>query len=331
MVIPFFNTKNITNANVHKTKKIYTIFFFIRNFFFFWILGLLYYLIQPLQSASVVFIPQGSISQIITHLKQYNYQMSNIDKYLLFFLGSPQSGWIALGTQTLNRAEFLHKLTIAKAALQTLTLIPGETTAIFFQLAAKQLELDEKKLWLEFHKQSPYAEGVFFPETYKIPKGISEDLLIKILLTYANNSYKKAAEKIFGSFNEKKWHQYIIVASIIQKEAASETEMPFIASVIYNRLKKGMKLQMDGTLNYGMYSHDKITPQRIKQDTSFYNTYKIQGLPQEAVCNVSLNAIKAAIFPAKSEYLYFVRNKNTGLHTFSTTFNEHNALIKKQK
>ena len=60
----------------------------------------------------MVFIPQGSISQIITYLKQNKYQMSSIDKYILFFLGHPQSGWINIGTKDLNRAEFLHKLTL---------------------------------------------------------------------------------------------------------------------------------------------------------------------------------------------------------------------------
>lgn len=257
--------------------------------------------------------------------------MSSIDKYLLFFLGSPQSGWIALGTKTLNRAEFLHKLTIAKAALETITLIPGETSVVFLEQAAKQLQLDKNTLLVQFQKQAPYSEGVFLPETYKIPKGITEDLFIKILLAYANNSYKKTAEKIFGEYNEKKWHQYIIIASIIQKESANENEMALVSSVIYNRLKKGMKLQMDGTLNYGIYSHTKITPQRIKEDESTYNTYKFEGLPKEAVCNVSLSAIKAAIFPAKTDYLYFVRDKGTGLHHFSTNLNEHNALINKNK
>ena len=92
-----------------------------------------------------------------------------------------------------------------------------------------------------------------------------------------------------------------------------------------------MKLQMDGTLNYGIYSHIKITPQRIREDESFYNTYKFEGLPKEAVCNVSLNAIRAAIFPAKTEYLYFVRDKNTGLHVFTTNLEAHNQIIEKQK
>ncbi|HEB8252373.1 TPA: aminodeoxychorismate lyase, partial [Campylobacter jejuni] len=131
MTIPFLSTINKANISTTKNTTIYKIFFFIRNFFLIFILGIFYYLTQPLKSNSVVFIPQGSISQIITYLKQNKYQMSSIDKYILFFLGHPQSGWINIGTKDLNRAEFLHKLTIAKAALQTITLIPGETSVIF--------------------------------------------------------------------------------------------------------------------------------------------------------------------------------------------------------
>lgn len=286
---------------------------------------------QPLKTNSVVFLPEGSISYIITHLKQNKYEMSAIDKYILFFLGHPQSGWINIGTNDLNRAEFLNKLTIAKAALETIILIPGETSIIFLEQVAKQLNLDKNTLLAEFKKQSLYNEGVFLPETYKIPKGITEALLIQSLLRHAENSNKKTAEKIFGEYNAKKWHQYVIMASVIQKEAANEDEMPIIASVIYNRLKKGMKLQMDGTLNYGIYSHAKITSQRIRQDNSSYNTYKFRGLPKEAVCNVSLAAIRAAIFPEKTDYLYFVRDKTTGVHIFSTNLNDHNKAINLQK
>lgn len=286
---------------------------------------------QPLKTNSVVFLPEGSISYIITHLKQNKYEMSAIDKYILFFLGHPQSGWINIGTNDLNRAEFLNKLTIAKAALETIILIPGETSIIFLEQVAKQLNLDKNTLLAEFKKQSLYNEGVFLPETYKIPKGITEALLIQSLLRHAENSNKKTAEKIFGEYNAKKWHQYVIMASVIQKEAANEDEMPIVASVIYNRLKKGMKLQMDGTLNYGIYSHAKITSQRIRQDNSSYNTYKFRGLPKEAVCNVSLAAIRAAIFPEKTDYLYFVRDKTTGVHIFSTNLNDHNKAINLQK
>ncbi|AJC86183.1 endolytic transglycosylase MltG [Campylobacter sp. RM16704] len=292
------------------------------------LLSIFYYLLLPIQTNSVVFIPQGSIGKIITQLDKNNYKMSTIDKYTLYFLGHPQSGWINIGTKELNRAEFLHKLTIAKAALETITLIPGETTEIFFEELAPKLNLNPKILIQEFNKQSPFKEGMLFPETYKIPKGITEELLIKYLLAYSTSEFKKFSYKIFREYNEKKWYEYIIIASIIQKEAASNEEMPIVSSVIRNRLKKGMKLQMDGTLNYGKYSHEKITPQRIKSDNSSYNTYKFNGIPNEAVCNVSFEAIKAAIFPAKTDYLYFVRDKKTNKHIFTSTLKDHNKAIR---
>lgn len=295
------------------------------------ILGICYYLTQPLKSDSVIFIPKGSITQIISYLKEKKYEMSTIDKYILFFLGHPQSGWIDMNAQKLNRIEFLYKLTIAKAALETITLIPGETSVVFLDQISKKLGLNKEILLSEFQNQAPYLEGVFLPETYEIPKGISESLLIKNLLAISEKSNQTTSKKIFGQYNPKKWHQYIIIASVIQKEAANESEMPIVASVIYNRLKKGMKLQMDGTLNYGIYSHEKVTPQRIRQDKTFYNTYKFEGLPKEAVCNVSLAAIRAAIFPAKTDYLYFVRDKNTGVHIFTSNLNDHNKAINLQK
>ncbi|MGE0051102.1 MAG: endolytic transglycosylase MltG, partial [Arcobacter sp.] len=132
----------------------------------------------------------------------------------------------------------------------------------------------------------------------------------------------------FGMYDKNKWFNYLILASVIQKEAATTNEMPIVASVIQNRLKKGMKLQMDGTLNYGKYSNEIVTADRIREDNTSYNTYKFVGLPKDPICAVSLNAIKAAIFPVKSNYLYFVRENKTGLHKFASTFEEHQANIR---
>ena len=91
-----------------------------------------------------------------------------------------------------------------------------------------------------------------------------------------------------------------------------------------------MPLQMDGTLNYGKYSHIKITPERIQNDHSRFNTYKHKGLPPSPIGAVSLNAIKAAIKPTKTHYLYFMKNSQ-GEHDFASTFKEHRANIKKAK
>ena len=98
--------------------------------------------------------------------------------------------------------------------------------------------------------------------------------------------------------------------------------MPLVSAVIHNRLRSKMRLQMDGALNYGKYSHVKVTPAMIRNDTTSYNTYRYDGIPQSPAGSVSFKAIQAAIFPANVDYLYFVRNKQ-GVHSFSKTYQEH--------
>lgn len=318
--------------------KHHNIFFLVLTFFVLLSIGILYYLTLPFKSESVVFVPQGTLNKIIANLDNNGYKMSKIDSLALRILGQPQAGWIDLGKEDLKRGEFLQRLTTAKAALINITLIPGETTLVFLHQIADKFNLDKDKLISEYEKQASYAEGMLYPETYKIPKGIDEALLIKMLLAYAQNAFKQASMKIFGEYNEKKWHEWVIIASVIQKEAANKDEMPIVSSVIKNRLKINMPLQMDGTLNYGLYSHAKITPERIRNDESSYNTYKFKGLPKEAVCNVSLDAIKAAISPAKTDYLYFMRDKSSCKdggtackHIFTTNINEHNKAVEAQR
>jgi len=233
-----------------------------------------------------------------------------------------------MGTTVQTKADFLYKLTTAKAALRAITLIPGETTYIFLDQLANNLNLDRKKLQIEFEKRSPMKEGVFVPNTYNIPIGITERELIALLLRISIHKMKKLSLKIFGSYNEKKWFRYVTIASIIQKESANNKEMPLVSSVIYNRLKKGMKLQMDGTLNYGKYSHIRVTPNRIKNDKTSYNTYLYKGLPSQPICNVSTEAIMAAIFPAKTNYLYFMKSKK-GTHDFACNYSTHLRNIRR--
>jgi len=285
-------------------------------------LSFMYYLNQNVKTQKVLYIPKGSINQIITQLQHRNYNVTKIDALLLRFIGSPQSGWIDIGSNNLKRGDFLYKLTTAKAALQNITLIPGETTFIFLNQLADKLNLDRKKLDAEYRIQSKYPEGTFVPNTYKLPIGITEKEVIRLLLLNSKKQMQELSKKIFGTYNEKKWFEYIAIASVIQKESASTKEMPLVSSVIYNRIKRGMKLQMDGTLNYGKYSHIKVTPSRIRNDKSGYNTYKIKGVPKIPVCNVSFDAIKAAIFPAKTKYLYFMKSKS-GTHDFACNYSTH--------
>lgn len=284
---------------------------------------------NPINSSKVVYIPKGSVSQIISYLQENNFAISKkVDKYLLYFIGQPQYGWIDVGTTKLTRADFFYKLSHAKAAIKILTLIPGETTAVFLKTCAKKFNLSYETLYSIFNQISPYKEGLLIPDTYNIPMGISEKHLIYYLVNESEKRQQENSYKIFGEYKQDRWYKYLIVASIIQKESANKAEMPIVSSVIYNRLKKGMKLQMDGALNYGLFSHEKVTPQRIKEDKTKYNTYKNVGLPSDPVCNVGTDAIAAAIFPKKTNYLYFVKNQK-GVHFFSETFSEHKMNVKK--
>jgi len=263
-------------------------------------------------------------------LKDKNYDVNKFDSFFLRFIGTPQSGYIRIKEKGISKADFLYKITQAKAKVVNVTLIPGETTYIFLEQLAKKLNLDVKKLREEFKLQSPIQEGAFVPDTYNVFKNISEKRIIKSLLIRSSNRMKQISLKIFNSYDEKKWFKYVATASVIQKESANNKEMPIVSSVIYNRLKKGMKLQMDGTLNYGKYSHVKVTSKRIRTDKSGFNTYKIKGVPKIPVCNVSINAIKAAIYPAKTNYLYFMKNKQ-GVHDFSRNYSTHLRYINATK
>ena len=273
-------------------------------------------------------IPQGSIGKIITHLKvNESIAVSTVDKHFFRFFGQPQSGWIDLKKSVLSKGDLLHKLTHSKAAVKSITLVPGETRYFFIKSLSELLDLDEKLLTKYYDEIIPWEEGYIVPETYHIPLGLKEKEIVEVLYSFSYRRHKALSEKFFGSYHEKQWFKYLRMASVIQKEAANIDEMPLISSVIFNRIKKGMRLQMDGTLNYGLYSHQKVTPYRIRHDKSHFNTYKYKGLPHLPVCAVSSQAIEAAINPSKTDYLYFMKNKK-GLHDFTRYYSTHLKNIK---
>jgi UPF0755 protein len=281
----------------------------------------LFYLTRPVHSHRVIFIPSGSVNYTIKSLQKRGYNVGFIDKIVLYLTGSPQAGWIDLKSEKLTKFDFLYKLTTSKAALVKVTIIPGETTYYVYKLLEKKLRLP--------NIYCGFDEGFLKPDTYKLPIGMKKERVCNYLKLKSLNYHKEICKKIFGKFEYDKYRKYLIIASIIQKEAANVGEMKKVSSVIYNRLKKHMKLQMDGSLNYGKYSHEKITPKRIKNDNSRYNTYKFYGLPESPVCIPSRDAILAAIFPEKTKYLYFVKCGKK--HLFAVTYSQHLRNIRKCK
>jgi len=279
----------------------------------------LFYLIQPIKIHRIIYVPKGSINYTIKKLQKSDIDILKIDKYILFLVGKPQSGWIDLKKTKMTKFDFLYKLTKSKAALKKITIIPGETDYFIYKQIAKKMGFKSIKC-----KNIP--QGFLYPDTYYLPYGFRKDEVCNYLYKMSLKNHKKLAKRIFGYWNFQKYYHFLIIASIIQKEAGNKKEMKLISSVIYNRLKKHMKLQMDGTLNYGKYSHQKVTHNRIKKDKTKYNSYKYYGLPPKPISVVSQSAIIAAIFPAKTNYLYFVRVN--GKHKFTSKYKQHLKNIK---
>jgi len=230
----------------------------------------------------------------------------------------------------MTKIEFLEAITKAKAPHSTdvITLIPGETSKYFIKQLAEKYEIDFQSLYRYYLKISPLKEGFLIPDSYYLNRQKNLNIFLKKLVHHAKRVHRRSIQK-YSVENFDQFKKILVIASIIQKESASKEEMKTIASVIYNRLKKGMKLQMDGTLNYGLYSHTKITAKRIREDSSEFNTYKIEGLPLTPICNPSLTAIISAIYPEQSEYLYFVKMKNIKKHIFSKHYKTHLEEINK--
>jgi UPF0755 protein len=227
----------------------------------------------------------------------------------------------------MSRYEVLYYITKAKAAGDNIMLVPGETTKFFLYELSQNYRYNFKQLYSYYKKVSPLEEGFLIPETYKIPINYNYKQVVDRLVGFAKKRHRKDMMTLhINSFKE--WKRILTVASIIEKESGNRKEMPIVASVIYNRLDKGMKLQMDGTLNYGFYSHRTITKKIIREDTSPYNTYRNSGLPPMPVCNPSSYAIEAALFPKETKYLYFMRIKGTNGHKFAESYKQHLINVK---
>ena len=281
------------------------------------------YISIPIKTTQTVTLPKGSITKTINHLNKQGYNLNKLDAYILdYLLNQPKSGTLTIGKGSMSRIGFLQKLSSAKEAVTIITLIPGETLPLFLAEIADKQHLNLEKLEQSYRKFSSYKEAGIIPDTYHVTQNSSEESIIKRLVEQSEKRYKKMALKAFKKYDKTEWLRVLTIASIVQKESANNQEMPIVASVIYNRLKIDMALQMDGTLNYGKYSHVKVTPKRIKTDTSPFNTYAHKGLPPYPICSVSIPAINATLHPKKTDYLYFMRNKE-GVHDFTNSYNQH--------
>ncbi|MBQ1407924.1 MAG: endolytic transglycosylase MltG [Eubacterium sp.] len=169
-------------------------------------------------------------------------------------------------------------------------------------------------------KGKHYLEGYLFPNTYRIPTGSDQELILETMLdgysSIFTDEYREKAKKLGMTENE-----IIVMASIIEREGYLDEDRPKIASVIYNRIAIDMPLQMDSTVSYAMDPEGEKKMQLTYDDTEFeskYNTYLYTGLPPGPICCPGKASIDAALNPADTDYLYFVlSDKLDGSSVFS--------------
>ena len=169
------------------------------------------------------------------------------------------------------------------------------------------------------------VEGFLFPDTYRLAKGTAEEELLTMMVkqfdTNLTPESRQRAAELGLSIRE-----VVVMASLVEKEAKLSEEQPIIAGVFANRVQKNMPLQSCATIQYILgYPKAELTIQDT-QISSPYNTYQIMGLPPGPIANPGTAAIKAVLFADKTDYLYFVADKQ-GKHHFSNTYEEHLAAI----
>jgi len=174
-------------------------------------------------------------------------------------------------------------------------------------------------------------EGFLFPDTYMFkPKAAPAAVLGRMARRFAE-VVERELHRIPGTHGLT-LRDIVTLASLVEKETGREAEKPVIAGVFFNRLRRGMRLECDPTVLYGVRLEDPSFRGRLRKKhllaATRYNTYQISGLPYGPICNPGIAAIRAVVQPAPVEYLFFV-SRNDGTHQFSRTIEEHNAAVQK--
>lgn len=235
--------------------------------------------------------------------------------------------------------QLLQQLVDGDVIQYSVTLVEGQTIQDYLlRLQAEDklvrpddfaaLIADPAQLMIRLGKEGVHPEGQFFPDTYFFTRGAS---MLDILQRASDKMAEVLEEEWQGRAPDlpyKSPYEALTMASIVEKETGVEAERADIAGVFVRRLQKGMRLQTDPTVIYGLGAAYRGNIQRhhLRQKTA-YNTYVIRGLPPTPIANPGREAIHASLHPADGKYLYFVA-RGDGSHAFSETLDDHNRAVR---
>lgn len=253
-------------------------------------------------------------------IKAGNYiLMPNISlKELFIKLQSPRSDYVIV---TIPEGYTLYQIA---NKLEALNLVNRDSF-----LNIKLSEVTNDKLITPGSRVYYELEGYLFPETYFIPTDSSGLDIAKIMYNQFqkvfNEEYRERARELNMSIEN-----IVTIASLIEKEAAKDEERKTISGVIYNRIKKGMPLQIDASVIYAITRGERTLEKVHNKDLavkSAFNTYNTKGIPAGPIGSPGKPSMEAALYPEKNDYLYYVLGDNG--HVFSKTYEEHKKNIKK--
>jgi len=305
------------------------------------LLGLPYY--SSLNTSQIIFVQPGwSFKRLIIELEKEKIVtlplLLQIWGRIYGLAGKIKPGEYLI-TPDLTPIGLFKKFSTGKGIIRYKVIIPeGATVKEIAKILAQYDLINETKfLRLAYNQHfthslgidAPSLEGYLFPATYFLPKGLAEEIIIKIMFTKFNHIYQKYSDKAKKMGFSR--HEIVTLASIIEKETAVRTEKPLIASVFLNRLRRKMPLQADPTVIYALpHFNGNLTKKDLKY-VSPYNTYVIKGLPPTPICSPGEESIKAVVEAPNTPYLYFVSRGN-GTHYFSKNLKEHiRAVLKYQR
>ncbi len=348
-----FKNKNLyikrLNLFLNKHKKTLTIcctvIFFLMSLVYTSFLNSLKPVIKQNDAENVVFhIKSGMTAEEIAGKLKTQGLIKNSKSFLLFVRLKNYDKNIKAGKYLVSRnmsvKEMLEKFVLGKTINDSIKVtIPEGFTLKQIADLLEQKGLVEHDVFIEtavvngfdydfLEGLSPGTslEGYLFPDTYNFPLNADEKTIINIMLKrfdeVFNEKFRNRARVL-----QKTYHEIITLASIIEKEGRLDEERPIIASVFYNRLERGMPLQSCATVQYALGDWKETLLYKDLEVDSPYNTYKHLGLPPGPISNPGKASIYAALYPADTDFLYFVA-KGDGSHRFSKTFNQHLKAIR---
>ncbi len=232
--------------------------------------------------------------------------------------------------------DLLHLVTSGQVIDYPVTFIEGWDFKQLREALAKQKNLtqtigkmNDKAIMKAIGAEGQYPEGRFYPDTYHYTAKMTDLDILRQAYRKMEHLLSYEWEKRAPDLPLKNKSEALTLASIIEKETGTEIERPLIAGVFINRLRKGILLQTDPTVIYGMGDsyNGNIRRKDLRKDTP-YNTYTRAGLPPTPIAMPGGKSIKAALHPAPTDALYFVA-KGDGTHYFSSSLREHNNAVNK--